>query len=246
MQSATEGLIIKSRDTGENDTVVTILTRDYGLISAFANGSKKIKSPATGAAVSPLTFSKLNLYHGRDSYIINDAKAIEVFFGLRENIEKLALAQYFCELAGEFAPENTESSEFLSLVLNLLYLLSEGKRSTSFLKPVAELRMLCLAGYMPELSGCLACGEMNPSIPVFNIGSGGFYCSNCSPNEGTPVTLGVINAMRHICLSDGRNLFSFKMPESSIKILSDVTERFLFSQIDRRFKTLEFYKSVKS
>ena len=67
MQSVTQGLIIKSRDTGENDTVVTILTKDYGLISAFANGSKKIKSPATGAAVSPLTYSRITLYHGRES-----------------------------------------------------------------------------------------------------------------------------------------------------------------------------------
>ena len=246
MQSVTQGLIIKSRDTGENDTVVTILTKDYGLISAFANGSKKIKSPAAGAAVSPLTYSNITLYHGRDSFIINDAKAIEVFFGLRDDIEKLSLAQYFCELAGEFAPENTESSEFLSLLLNLLYLLAEDKRSPEFLKPVAELRMLTYAGYMPDLSGCLACGKQTPVNPVFSIQNGGFFCSECSPNEGSPATLGVMNAMRHITLSDERSLFAFKMPESSLKILNSITERFLLFQVDRHFKTLDFYKSIKA
>ena len=245
MQTVTEGLIIRSRNIGENNTAVTVLTRDYGLISAFANGSKRVKSRAAGAAVSPLTYSQLTLYRGRDSYIIDDAKALEVFFGLRENIEKLSLAQYFCELAGEFAPENTEADELLSLLLNLLYMLSEDKRTPSFLKPVAELRMLSCAGYMPDISGCLKCGEENPDNPVFSLPHAGFFCQKCSPGGGIAATPGVLNAMRHICTADDRALFSFKMPESSLKILSDISERFLLSQVDRRFKTLEFYKSVK-
>ena len=150
VQTQTEGLIIKSRDINENDTVVKILTGDLGLISAFANGTKKVKSRTASAAVSPMTYSRLTLYRGRESYIVDDAKAIDVFFGLREDIEKLSLANYFCELAGEFSPENTEAHEFLSLTLNLLHLLSEDKRSADFLKPVGELRMLALAGYMRE------------------------------------------------------------------------------------------------
>ena len=133
MQTQTEGLIIKSRDINENDTVVKILTGDLGLISAFANGTKKVKSRTASAAVSPMTYSRLTLYRGRESYIVDDAKAIDVFFGLREDIEKLSLANYFCELAGEFSPENTEAHEFLSLTLNLLHLLSEDKRSADFL-----------------------------------------------------------------------------------------------------------------
>ena len=51
-----------------------------------------------------MTYSRLTLYRGRESYIVDDAKAIDVFFGLREDIEKLSLANYFCELAGEFSP----------------------------------------------------------------------------------------------------------------------------------------------
>ena len=88
MQTQTEGLIIKSRDINENDTVVKILTGDLGLISAFANGTKKVKSRTASAAVSPMTYSRLTLYCGRESYIVDDAKAIDVFFGLREDIEK--------------------------------------------------------------------------------------------------------------------------------------------------------------
>ena len=44
MRMNTDGLVIKVNDTGENDRVITLLTRDYGLLRAFANGSKKVKS----------------------------------------------------------------------------------------------------------------------------------------------------------------------------------------------------------
>ena len=66
VQTQTEGLIIKSRDINENDTVVKILTGDLGLISAFANGTKKVKSRTASAAVSPMTYSRLTLYRGRE------------------------------------------------------------------------------------------------------------------------------------------------------------------------------------
>lgn len=246
VQTQTEGLIIKSRDINENDTVVKILTGDLGLISAFANGTKKVKSRTASAAVSPMTYSRLTLYRGRESYIVDDAKAIDVFFGLREDIEKLSLANYFCELAGEFSPENTEAHEFLSLTLNLLHLLSEDKRSADFLKPVGELRMLALAGYMPDLAGCQFCGNELPDEPVFSLRHAGFFCRCCAPDgEGIPVTPGVINAMRHICTCDDRALFAFRMPDSSLKILGDITERYLLLQLGHKLRTLDFYKSIK-
>lgn len=112
VQTQTEGLIIKSRDINENDTVVKILTGDLGLISAFANGTKKVKSRTASAAVSPMTYSRLTLYRGRESYIVDDAKAIDVFFGLREDIEKLSLANYFASLRASFRPRTPRLTNF--------------------------------------------------------------------------------------------------------------------------------------
>ena len=40
--------------------------------------------------------------------IVEDALVKEVFFELRNDVEKMALAQYFCELANEFCEEKEE------------------------------------------------------------------------------------------------------------------------------------------
>ena len=52
---------------------------------------------------------------------------------------------------------------------------------------------------------------------------------------------GVINAMRHICTCDDRALFAFRMPDSSLKILGDITERYLLLQLGHKLRTLDFY-----
>ncbi|HOO26055.1 MAG TPA: DNA repair protein RecO, partial [Clostridiales bacterium] len=103
MQINTEGLVIRERSVGENDRLITVLTRDYGLVKAFANGAKRLKSRSQ-SATQLLAYSSFVFYQGRDSYTVNDARSIEIFFKLRQDIEKLSLAQYFCELAEELAP----------------------------------------------------------------------------------------------------------------------------------------------
>lgn len=242
MHLNSDSLIIKENSTGENDRVVTALTRDYGLVRAFAKGARRMKS-SSQCATGLLSYSRLSIYCGRDANSIDDAVPIAVFFGLRDNIEKLALAQYFCELAGELSPENSEAEEQLRLMLNLLHLLETGKRPQPLLKAVAELRFLCLAGYMPSLLGCEECGRFEDEIMYFDRVGGVLRCREHSPS-GIAVGMGVLTAMRHICYAEFDKVFSFTLSDDSLERLSQITEGYLLAQVQRKFKTLDFYKSI--
>src|SRR5699024_1373428 len=118
---------IREQVVGESDRLVTVLTRDEGVVRAFARRAKNLKD-SKNAATGLLCYSRLNLWKGRDKYMINDAFPIEVFVGLREDILRLALAQYFCELSVELVPDGAESGDYLRLVLNALHFLSKGSR----------------------------------------------------------------------------------------------------------------------
>ena len=104
MQIKTQGLIIKEQTIGESDRLVTVLTRDSGVLRAFARRAKNLKD-SKSAATQLLCYSRLSIFKGRDKYIIDDAEPAEVFFGLRRDIGALSLAQYFCELAYLMVPE---------------------------------------------------------------------------------------------------------------------------------------------
>ena len=185
MQVVTQGLIIKEQAVGESDRLVTILTKDEGVVRAFARRAKNLKD-SKNAATGLLCYSRLKLSKGRDTYNVNEAFPIEVFFGLRKDVTALALAQYFCQLAVELVPEGVESSEYLRLVLNALHFLCQGTRPQPLLKAIVELRMVSEAGYMPNLAYCANCGAYQAERMYFKKSTGG-SCT-ASPATSTPAT----------------------------------------------------------
>lgn len=245
MKLNTDGLIIREQQTGEDDRLVTMLTRDYGIIRAFVRGAKRLKSKSQ-SATQLFAYGNYSIYRGRDAYSIDEAQPLEIFFDLRNDIESLALAQYFCELAGELAPVEDKADEFLRLILNALHMLTKNKRPHSQLKAIIELRLMCLAGYMPDLIACNDCGEFDDTELSFSPVEGQLFCKNCmKEHTGIILPSGVLSAMRHICYSDDSKIFSFTLQDDSLNFLTDVTEEFLKVQTGKNFKTLDFYKSMK-
>jgi DNA repair protein RecO (recombination protein O) len=179
----TDALVLKVTDTGESDRLVTLLTAEYGVLRAFANRAKKINSKMHGATQS-LCYGDFSIYKSRDSYIIDDAVAKEVFFGLRSDIEKLALSQYFCSVAAELVPEMEPARDYLRVILNSMHLLEKGRRSNDFLKAVTELKIMAFAGFMPDLTACPHCGETDGDM-VFNIEDGCIYCKSSGRKSGS-------------------------------------------------------------
>ena len=245
MKFRTDGLIIREQQTGEDDRLVTLLTRDHGVIRAFVRGAKRIKSRSQ-SATQLFAYGSYVIYRGRDAYSVDEAQPKEIFFDLRNDIEALALAQYFCELSGELAPVEDDADEFLRLILNALHMLMNKKRPQPMLKAIVELRLMCLAGYMPDLVVCGDCEEEYDGDFLFSPVEGRIFCEKCRNNHtGIMLPAGVLRAMRHICYSEDDKLFSFNLGEENTELLSSVTEQFLLSQTSKRFKTLDFYKVMK-
>lgn len=241
MKLNTDGLILKSSQTGEQDRLVTILTRDLGVVRAFAHGAAKARGRSAGATET-LCYSTFTLSEHKGTYSISEATAVELFFDLRTDIERTALAQYFCEVAMSLAVEGEEASSQLKLILNCLYLLSKGLRDPRLIKAVYELRMMTVSGFMPDVSACCECGSVDVERPLFDINGGVVRCDGCG--GGVAITSGVLGAMRHICTADDSRIFSFELGEASLNILSDLAERYLLSQCDRGFTALDFYKNL--
>ena len=130
MQINTDGLVIMERTVGESDRLVTLLTREEGIIRAFSPLAKTLKSKQS-SATQLLCYSRFSIYRGRDKYIINDAQPLEVFFDLRSDIETLSLAQYFCELVSVLAPEEAAAGDFFAFGFKC-FALSCKKKASKF------------------------------------------------------------------------------------------------------------------
>ena len=143
-------LTLRAAPIKENDRLTTLLTKEQGVLRAFANGARKPGNPLHGAT-QPFAYGQVDIRRRRDTYTITEAQAEGVFFhGLAADITRLALANYFAALCIELCPQEEPAPEQLRLMLNALHFLSEGTRPQALLKAVVELRLLSLAGYMPD------------------------------------------------------------------------------------------------
>lgn len=244
MRRTTKGLVIKEQTIGESDRLVTLLTADFGLVKAFVRRAKQLKS-RLNSATTLFAYCDFSLYRSKDAFVVDDAVPIEVFFNLRQDIDRLTLAQYFAQLAYELSAEEQPQEELLRLTLNSLHLLCKGEKSITQIKAVFEFRALCLGGYMPSVLACDHCGTYETPLMYFDTMEGRIYCENCPKAGAVPVPKNVVTAIRFICLTEPTKIFSFSLSEENISLLGSIAEKYTLTRIQRRLSALEFYKGLQ-
>ncbi len=242
----TQGLVIKEMNVGENDRLVTLFTKEYGILKAYVPGAKSIKSKRSSAS-SQLTYSSFTINRKGENYRITEASPIASFFTAKADVVVLSLSQYFCELCAVFVDRMNPNEEFLRLILNSLHFLTKENAYPPLIKAITEFRIAVISGYMPNLLACENCAKFEDDIMFLNLSNGNILCSECKEDvEGLiPLDRTSLSALRHIAFSELKKLYSFKIPEISAEKLSKITEKYLIHQTDYRFKTLDFYNSIK-
>ena len=218
-----QGIVLRVTDYNDKDALLTMLTRRHGRLTVKARGLRRKNSPLI-APCQLLSYGEFTLFEYRGQYTINEAQSIELFTPLRRDLTKLSLGTYFAQVSEVLSQEDMPNPELQSLLLNCLYALSRLDLPESQVKAVFELRAACLSGYTPDLTGCHVCGSQTP--------------------ERFDLSAGMLESMRYICYCDSKKLFSFQAGEDTLQQLSEVTEAYLATQLERGFSTLDFYKSL--
>ena len=245
MQITTMGLVLRATKTGESDRVLSILTPSMGIITAMAKSSLRLKSKLF-SATGLFCYSEFTLFEGKNMYIVDEAEVREVFFGVHQDVEAMALAMYFSEIAATIQPSGEESAAQLKLLLNSLYLLSHKKRPPRLMKAIYELRTLSQTGFMPNLVACASCAEYGSSSFYFDVQTSLLYCKNCASENDFCCNLdaAALNGMRHIVFSTDDKLFNFTLSQESLRLLSLTVERYIGVCLDKPLKTLTFLETV--
>lgn len=246
MYIKTAGLVLRATEYKESSLILTVLTASHGKLTVSARGARR-KGSKIAAAVQLLTFSEMTLFSQRDRFILTEARSIEEFRGLRDDLEKLSLGSYFAELLETLSDQDIPDPEMLSLGLKALFALSGDRNSRDIIKAAFELSLMCLAGYGPMLDCCSVCGRCDMDAPVLSLLGGTVRCAGCQEEElGERVYLsrGALEAMRHITGCDPKRLYSFTVSGETEKQLSRACEAYLRCQLGREFRTLDFYRSL--
>ena len=239
----TTGLVLRETAYKESSKILTVLTAGDGKLTVSARGAIR-RNSRLAAAAQLLVFSEMTLYSNRDRWTLTEARSIEQFNGLRYDVENLALGSYFAELVEAVADEDSPNPQLLPLCLNALFALSEKIKAPSYIKPAFELKLMAISGFAPLISHCSICGQKEPKRAIVDIEEGTLLCSDCSDLESAFLSPGALRAARYIIGCEPKKLYSFSLSDEALSELSSAAERYLLAQLDRRFRTLEYYKQL--
>ncbi len=240
-----EGIVLKERTVGEQDKFIDVLTKEKGLIEISVRGARKINGKSS-SSTQLFAYSRFCYDMHKDKPKLNSAEPIHIFYGLRNSLTALSLASYFADVLRFSTVSLADSGNVLRLFLNTLHFLEKELRSEIMLKSVFELRLMAEIGFMPDIVCCRDCGVFEPEELYFSFQDFCFRCNNCSESDlnNYKLTISELSAIRHIVLADFNRLFNFRLSDESLSRLSDFSELYIKSHLERNFNTLDFYKSL--
>ncbi|MBW4553395.1 MAG: DNA repair protein RecO [Aphanocapsa sp. GSE-SYN-MK-11-07L] len=91
------GINLKAMPLGEADRLLTILTREYGLVRVVAPGARKTRSQL-GGRTGLFVVNELLIAKGRSLDKLSQAETLASYPGLSKHLATLAASQYLAEL----------------------------------------------------------------------------------------------------------------------------------------------------
>jgi DNA repair protein RecO (recombination protein O) len=110
-----EGIVIKRRDFGEADRVLTLFTKYHGKVQVNAKGVRKVPS-RRGPHVELLNHGTFSLYKSGKIPTLTEVEAIEDFHELKQNLETVEYAYHLCELIDGLCPEEESLPQVFGLL----------------------------------------------------------------------------------------------------------------------------------
>ena len=217
-------IVVKAKDTGENDKMLTLLSPQTGKLTVMAKGVKSLRHKSRSACF-PLSYSSFVLKKIKDGlYSLTSADLIESFRALSGDVVLLSYGAYFADLCSMCVQNAIESEEEVRLLLNTLYVLCKRPDAAPYIKIVFELKIAQILGIMPEFSYECPCGERGM---FFCPEEGEIRCSAHKAPLSCPISQDEIRIALYILQSSLKEALFASCDINTAQSLSLVTEPFL-------------------
>lgn len=176
-----EAFVLDTRELGETDLIVTLLTEQAGRIRGVAKGARRSRK-RFGGALAPWTRARASWVEsgGRELHRIESLEASRSFAVMQSEPS----VQAACAVLAEVTAATTRENQAEPRLFRLLGAVLEGLASG--LDPCVAVRyfefwLLRLHGVLSDLDACAACGEeVGPRATRWASARGDLLCSRCA------------------------------------------------------------------
>ncbi len=246
-----EGLVLRTRDLGEADKVVTLLTRQAGKLQAAARGARRARSGLL-PVVQPFAYGEYLVFQNKTLHNLSQGQLVRPFRRLREDLVAMAHATYVAELADAGLPEEEAQPEAFNCVLSAFTLLEKGVRRPELVIRWYELHLLHVLGYQPELTACVDCrspiADNGDGLRLFfAVAAGGCLCPVCAGAhpEARPLSLAVYKSLLYLSAAAPEKLADLRFAPADAAAMDNLMTGYIEHRLERRLNSLEFLRSLQ-
>jgi len=198
-----DAIVIRSKEYGESDRLVTLFSREKGKLQAVAKGVRKPKSTQRGGT-QLFTYADFLLHRGKTLDTVNQAQPRESFMRLWDDFDRTMAALGVAELLDISTAREEPEPELFTLTLSVFFLLCEF--DPYLVQAAYALKLLRIQGVLPDLDHCAECGKALGAQQAA-VGEqaflypqdGGILCAACKNNRSvyalTPGSLALIRRL---------------------------------------------------
>lgn len=181
-----QAIIMRIREFGESDLLVSFFTPDRGLQKGVAKGARKSRKRFVNCLdICSLVNLEYGERKGGELCFLGSGRLIDAYPGLRQDFGTLSKASYMIELTEILFPAGVGEPKIFDLLRESLDRLAGGK-GAELVHLVFEARAMALGGYGIHLEKCSLCGRpyAGEGLAVFKREEGGIACLKCAQPSG--------------------------------------------------------------
>jgi len=237
-------IIMRIKDFGESDLLVTSFTSDRGLLKGVAKGARRSRRRFANCLD---LFCLVNLEYEPKSkgglHFLHSCKLVEAFPGLRSNFSSLSLASYMIELTEILFPPGVVDKKMFELLKDSFLTLNNGRRIDD-LRILFESQSMALGGYGIDFDKCCNCGRpyREEGRAVFKRSGGGIACLRCE--QESPLSPGMgpdsVKGFKVMQSAPWSTVEALSLTEEMIREIRPVLKLHIEYRIGRGLKTAEY------
>lgn len=240
----TPGIILKRRNFGEADRILTIFTKRLGKVVGKGHALRKPLSKLAGH-LELFTEVDLNLAEGKTWYTVTEAVTLNSFPNLREDIDRVSQAHYLVELVDHLTHEHEPVTEVYQLLHQALNLLNDGKNR--LIVPAFTWNLLGQLGYQAELFECVECRTKLASGDLyFSTALGGILDDVHKDKDILAIKIDpqLVKILR-LTTRDLGLFYKLKLTPEYEDKFKEIINNFSSHVLDRQLKSLNFLNNLR-
>lgn len=237
-------IIMRIREIGESDLLVTFFTPEKGQVRGVAKGGRKSRKRFANCLE---TFSLVSLEWDAKREgslcLLLSGKLMDAYPALRADFSILSRASYMIELTEVLFPSGVAEKEMFELLRGSLESLSRGT-APELIMLLFEARALALGGYAIRTGTCCCCGRAytGSGIAVFRPDRGGIACLRCQGESAKtpPLRPSSVKALENIQGGAICDCGDLTLTDEEITEIRTVLRLHREYRLEHRLKTLRY------